>query len=91
MLGGGCAEQIALWILQGRPDLPMFAFDIRRFLPKMLSDRDWIVEKTHEVYAKSYNTHFPLDDSLAGRNLFESPFHEVSIFITISFTSSWWE
>ena len=31
MLGGGCGEQAAEWILKGRPSLHMFAYDIRRF------------------------------------------------------------
>lgn len=31
MLGGGCGEQIARWIINGRPDKYMFNYDIRRF------------------------------------------------------------
>jgi len=29
MLGGGCGEQLAHWIIQGRPELHMYAYDIR--------------------------------------------------------------
>ncbi len=29
MLGGGCGNQIAKWIVNGQPDLDMFGFDIR--------------------------------------------------------------
>jgi sarcosine dehydrogenase len=29
MLAGGCAVQIAQWIVNGRPDLHMFSYDIR--------------------------------------------------------------
>lgn len=29
MLSGGCAEQLALWILNGQPDLHMYNYDIR--------------------------------------------------------------
>ncbi|KAI4486854.1 hypothetical protein M0802_012274 [Mischocyttarus mexicanus] len=31
MFGGGCGEQIALWIINGRPDKHMFKYDIRSF------------------------------------------------------------
>lgn len=31
MFGGGCGEQIALWIINGRPDKHMFKYDIRRY------------------------------------------------------------
>lgn len=31
MLGGGCGEQIAHWIINGRPDKYMFNYDIRRW------------------------------------------------------------
>lgn len=30
MLGGGCGEQIAYWIINGRPNNYMFNYDIRR-------------------------------------------------------------
>jgi len=29
MLGGGCGEQMAIWITKGRPDLHMLSYDIR--------------------------------------------------------------
>lgn len=29
MLGGGCGDQLAQWIVHGRPDLHMFDYDIR--------------------------------------------------------------
>ena len=29
MFGGGCGEQLAKWVIQGQPDLDMFAYDIR--------------------------------------------------------------
>lgn len=31
MLGGGCGEQIAHWIIHGQPDKYMLDYDIRRF------------------------------------------------------------
>ena len=32
MFSGGCGEQIADWIINGRPKKHMFNFDIRRYL-----------------------------------------------------------
>lgn len=29
MFSGGCGDQLAKWIVNGGPDLDMFAFDIR--------------------------------------------------------------
>lgn len=34
MLGAGCAKELATWIIKDRPELHMFAYDIRRFTPK---------------------------------------------------------
>ncbi|EEC14571.1 sarcosine dehydrogenase, putative [Ixodes scapularis] len=28
--GGGCGRELAAWVLQGRPNLDMYAYDIRR-------------------------------------------------------------
>jgi sarcosine dehydrogenase len=29
MFGGGCGEQLAKWVINGSPDLDMFAYDVR--------------------------------------------------------------
>lgn len=79
MLGGGCAKQLASWILNDRPDLHMFAYDIRRFTPKQRKAYDWAVERSHESYAKNYSIVFPNDQPLAGRNFIQDPFHAVNI------------
>ena len=31
MLGGGCGDAIAQWVVKGRPDLDMFGYDVRRW------------------------------------------------------------
>ncbi|XP_017784647.1 PREDICTED: sarcosine dehydrogenase, mitochondrial [Nicrophorus vespilloides] len=79
MLSSGCAEQLAIWLTRGRPDLPMFPYDIRRFTTSMRSDRSWIVETSHESYVKNYSIVFPHDQFLSGRNLQIDPFHEVLV------------
>lgn len=79
MLSGGCAEQMATWIITGRPELPMFAYDIRRFNPSMRNARSWTVETSHESYVKNYSVVYPHDQFLSGRNFKIGPFHEVRI------------
>lgn len=78
MLGAGCAEQLAKWIIHDRPDLHMFAYDIRRFSPKQKKALNWATERSHEAYAKNYSIVFPHDEALAGRNFTVDPFHKVS-------------
>ncbi|XP_066993512.2 sarcosine dehydrogenase, mitochondrial isoform X2 [Anabrus simplex] len=76
MLGGGCGEQMAQWIINGRPDLHLFSYDIRRFTSEQTKNEAWINERSHESYAKNYSIVFPNDQPLAGRNLYRDPFHE---------------
>ena len=78
MLSGGCAKQLTSWIIHDRPDLHMFAYDIRRFTPRQRKAYSWAVERSHEAYAKNYSIVFPNDQPLAGRNYFQDPFHKVS-------------
>ncbi|KAL5291158.1 SARDH family protein [Megaselia abdita] len=68
MFGGGCGEQTALWVIDGKPDLPMFQFDLRRFTPEQSRSKEWILQKSHESYAKNYSMVFKHDQPLAGRN-----------------------
>ncbi|KAJ4441685.1 hypothetical protein ANN_11543, partial [Periplaneta americana] len=76
MLGGGCGEQLAKWIVNGRPDLHMFDYDIRRFTPEQRKDAAWVFAKSHESYATNYEIVFPHDEHLAGRNFNQGPFHQ---------------
>lgn len=76
MLSGGVAEQLSYWILQGRPDLDMHSYDIRRFSQRQKPDRAWATETSHESYAKTYSIVYPHDQRLSGRNLRIDPFHE---------------
>ncbi|XP_012253528.2 sarcosine dehydrogenase, mitochondrial [Athalia rosae] len=77
MLGGGCGEQIAKWIINERPDKHMYSYDIRRFTPEQTSDSIWANERSHEAYAKNYSIVFPHDESLSGRNVTKDPFHDI--------------
>lgn len=79
MFGGGCGEQLAHWIVHGRPEFPMFNFDIRRFSPEQTANENWATERSHEAYAKNYSTVYPNDQPLAGRNFKKDPIHDVCI------------
>ncbi|XP_059621064.1 sarcosine dehydrogenase, mitochondrial [Phlebotomus argentipes] len=79
MLGGGCGEQVAEWIINGSPSLHMFPYSITRFLPKQTRDHNWARERSHESYAKNYSIVFPYDQPMAGRNFLQDPFHRQMI------------
>lgn len=68
MLGGGCSEQIAEWIVHERPEFDMSHYDIRRFRLDQLTDHKWATERSHESYAKNYSMVFKNDQPLSGRN-----------------------
>ena len=68
-IGGGCGNQLAKWIINGRPELDMYGYDIRRYCPETSINARWIKERSHEAYAKNYSTVFPHDEPLAGRNM----------------------
>ncbi|KAB1280504.1 Sarcosine dehydrogenase; mitochondrial [Camelus dromedarius] len=83
MLGGGCGQELAHWIVHGRPEKDMHGYDIRRvcghlrFHHSLTDHSRWIRERSHESYAKNYSVVFPHDEPLAGRNMRRGPLHEV--------------
>jgi len=77
MLGGGCGDQLAKWIRDGRPELDMYGYDIRRFCPETSKNLQWVDERSHESYAKNYAMVFPHDEPLASRNMKQDPLHKV--------------
>lgn len=75
MLGGGIAREVATWICEGSAELDLFSFDVARFHPDTLSDSRWVLDRTHESYAKTYSIVFPQDENLAGRDARKSGMH----------------
>lgn len=75
MLGSGCGEQIAEWIVHGRPEFDMSNYDVRRFRPDQNINRQWATERSHESYAKNYSMVFKNDQPLAGRNFIRDALH----------------
>ncbi|KAK9499026.1 hypothetical protein O3M35_003544 [Rhynocoris fuscipes] len=76
VLSGGCGEQLASWIINGRPDFHMYPMDIRRFTPEQLESKSWASERCHESYVNNYKIVFPHDQPLAARNFKQDPFYE---------------
>ncbi|XP_040819296.1 sarcosine dehydrogenase, mitochondrial [Ochotona curzoniae] len=76
MLGGGCGQELAHWIVHGRPERDMYSYDIRRFHHSLTDHGRWVRERSHESYAKNYSVVFPHDEPLAGRNMRTGPLHE---------------
>ncbi|TEA29672.1 hypothetical protein DBR06_SOUSAS510267 [Sousa chinensis] len=91
MLGGGCGQELAHWIIHGRPEKDMHSYDIRqgpagtrgqeaaasgRFHHSLTDHGRWIRERSHESYSKNYSVVFPHDEPLAGRNMRTDPLHE---------------
>lgn len=77
MLSGGCGHQMAHWIIQGRPELDMFSYDIRRLYAPLHRNKSWVIEKSHESYSKRHSIHYVHDEPLAGRGQRLSPLHKV--------------
>ena len=77
MLGGGCGDQLAKWVVRGRPELDMYGYDVRRFCPAVSQNTSRVNQMSHESYVKNYAMVFPHDEPLAGRNMKQDPLHEV--------------
>lgn len=76
MLGGGMSREIATWIIEHSPSLDLFAFDVNRYHQDTIGCKKWVIDRSHESYAQTYNIIFPHDESLAGRNARKSPLHQ---------------
>ncbi|CAH1786368.1 unnamed protein product [Owenia fusiformis] len=68
MFSGGCARELSRWIADGRPNLDMYNYDIRRFTTRLTGNDRWVRERSHESYNKNYSILFPHDQPLAARN-----------------------
>jgi len=76
MLGGGVGREVATWVTEGSPSLDMFHNDVARFHPDGIRDKKWIIDRTHESYAKTYSIVFPHDEPLAGRGIRKSALYD---------------
>jgi len=77
MLSGGCAHELAHWMVHGATTLDMFGYDIKRYNPDYTDNSKWIDSRSHEAYAKNYAIVWPKDEPLAGRDTsHRSPFFD---------------
>lgn len=51
MLSGGVAEQLAEWVVNGKPSLDMGLYDLKRFHRQQPMDEVWIRENCIENYS----------------------------------------
>ncbi|XP_065183668.1 sarcosine dehydrogenase, mitochondrial-like isoform X1 [Sycon ciliatum] len=76
MLSGGCGQQIAEWIVHGKPSLDMFKYSISRFNRLCVDNKTWLKERCHEQYCQKYTIKYPHHQPLAGRNIIKDPLHK---------------
>mmetsp|Transcript_2604 Transcript_2604/g.6064 ORF Transcript_2604/g.6064 Transcript_2604/m.6064 type:complete len:923 (+) Transcript_2604:116-2884(+) len=76
MLGGGMGREVATWITEGSASLDLFSFDCARFHPETVADPKWVLDRTHESYAKTYSIVFPHDEAMAGRGARKSALYD---------------
>src|SRR3954470_8459275 len=68
----GIGREMALWIVDGEPELDLWKMDIRRFGGQYRS-RALTLARTYENYATYYDIHYPNEERRAGRPLRLSP------------------
>lgn len=74
-MGGGLGRTVAEWLLEGKTDLDMTPFDIRRF-GKHYKNLNFVTERGKETYKYYYYPKFPADEWQWGRPYRTSPLYE---------------
>ena len=72
---GGAGKALSEWILAGEPPLDLWVVDIRRF-SKIHQNRDWVRNRTLELYGKHYTLSWPHEEHESGRPYLTSPIYE---------------
>ena len=60
----------------GAPLIDLFSYDPARFHKSTTADATWVIDRTHESYAKTYAIVFPSDEALAGRGARRSAIYD---------------
>lgn len=76
MLGGGIGREVATWVAEGAPNVDLFSMDVARYHPSCARNAQWVENRTHESYAKTYSIVFPHDEPLAGREARKSVLYD---------------
>lgn len=67
-LSGGCGRELAKWIISGKPELDMSAYDIRRYNKHLVNNKSWSRQRCHEAYARNYGIIFGYDEPISGKS-----------------------
>src|SRR5437667_350905 len=87
----GIGRELALWIVDGEPELDLWRMDIRRFGPAYASP-SYTLARTREVYQTYYDIHYPNEERQAGRPLRLSPTYPRPVALGAEFgEKSGWE
>ncbi len=73
--GGGIGRLLAQWIVTGRPDMDVTAFNVDRLHP-FQSCPEYRSDRVEEVLGMVYKTHYPYYSRQTGRGAKRSPFYE---------------
>ena len=72
--GGGAGWVLAEWAMRGEAPLDLWAVDILRF-SNLHRDRQWVLDRTLEAYAKHYSVGFPHEEYTSARPRLTSPLY----------------
>jgi 4-methylaminobutanoate oxidase (formaldehyde-forming) len=75
LTGGGVGRVLAHWIVTGRPDVDVTAFNIDRLHPTQANPQ-YRRERTVESLGMVYKCHYPFVSLTTARGVRRSPFHE---------------
>ncbi|ESO90301.1 hypothetical protein LOTGIDRAFT_233822 [Lottia gigantea] len=72
--GGGVGHYMAEWIIDGKPSINLWQFDVRRFVDHH-NNRRFLYERVKEVLGSVFGLRYPKEDFTRGRKLRTSPLH----------------
>jgi len=73
--GGGLGRVLAQWIMDGRPELDITAYNIDR-LHRYQSNRDYLAKRTVESLGMVYKCHYPTRSPQTARGCKQSAFYD---------------
>ncbi len=73
-MGGGYGEQIAEWIVEGRPSIDLSDCDVARF--GAWANDEFALERAHHAYSTRYKIHYPSEEIPDGRPVRKPPLYD---------------
>ena len=71
---GGAGRAMAEWIVDGRPTLDLWSFDIRRF-GQFHAESTYLEQRALQSYGRYYKLHWPNEEPQSGRKIRCSPLY----------------